>query len=166
METAKPFVNPLKGDMVVGLAFDLAQDWMLLLRKNRPTWMAGQLNGIGGKINFGESAEDAMTREFMEETGVPTEPHDWHLFHYEKRLDGPGLYFYAADLYGVAALARTLTDEEVVPIRLEHWKTGLYAKTPMLYNLGFLVPMGHTYLAYPHHRYTVAAPKPTVPVIA
>lgn len=49
-----------------------------LIRKAKPEWQAGKLNGVGGKIeDFDPSPVHAMTREFMEETGVFLEPHLW-----------------------------------------------------------------------------------------
>lgn len=42
---------------------------VLLIRKLRPAWQAGRLNGVGGKVEFGESPDEAMAREFREETG-------------------------------------------------------------------------------------------------
>lgn len=44
--------------------FDVA-----LIRKDRPQWQAGFLNGIGGKLEPGETAHDAMIRECHEEAG-------------------------------------------------------------------------------------------------
>lgn len=35
------------------------------------------LNGIGGSIEDGEAALDAMVREFREETGLTSDAHDW-----------------------------------------------------------------------------------------
>ena len=53
-------------DYVLGFCF--SKEWgVLLIRKKRPQWMAGKLNGIGGKIEPGEIAIDAMRREFREE---------------------------------------------------------------------------------------------------
>ncbi len=43
---------------------------VLLVRKNRPEWQRGYLNGIGGKIEEDESPEAAMERECHEETGL------------------------------------------------------------------------------------------------
>ena len=43
---------------------------VLLIRKRRPAWQAGKLNGLGGKIESGESPLDAMRREFREEAAV------------------------------------------------------------------------------------------------
>lgn len=48
---------------------------VLLVRKTRPPWQHGLLNGIGGLIEPGESPRDAMAREFAEEVGVPVG--DW-----------------------------------------------------------------------------------------
>jgi 8-oxo-dGTP pyrophosphatase MutT (NUDIX family) len=50
---------------------------ILLIRKKRPDWQAGYLNGVGGKIEFGESVREAMSREFYEETGISIEKHNW-----------------------------------------------------------------------------------------
>ena len=57
---------------VVGFAFK--GDQVVLIRKSRPEWQAGKLNGIGGKVEYFESPSDAMHRECLEETGVPV---DW-----------------------------------------------------------------------------------------
>ncbi len=43
-----------------------------LIRKTKPEWQAGLLNGIGGKIEPGEGPLVAMVREFREETGCET----------------------------------------------------------------------------------------------
>lgn len=52
---------------VCGFAYN--GDDVLLIRKNRPDWQEGKLNGIGGHVDS-ESASDAMIREFHEEAGV------------------------------------------------------------------------------------------------
>ena len=57
-------------DYCLGFAFDMSGCRVALLRKRRPSWMAGKLNGIGGKVEGSESPHDAMVREFQEETGL------------------------------------------------------------------------------------------------
>lgn len=53
---------------VVGFAFNKTRDKVLLIKKKRPEWMIGRLNGIGGKIEpTDQSPLDAMHRETMEE---------------------------------------------------------------------------------------------------
>ncbi len=53
-----------------GFLFSPDRTHVLLIRKRRPAWQAGKLNGIGGKIETGETPLDAMRREFREEAGV------------------------------------------------------------------------------------------------
>jgi len=55
---------------VVGFMFSEDRSRVALIRKNKPAWQRGLLNGIGGKIEPGESPADAMAREFQEEAGI------------------------------------------------------------------------------------------------
>jgi 8-oxo-dGTP pyrophosphatase MutT (NUDIX family) len=51
-----------------------------LVLKNRPDFLRGQHNGIGGKIEYklgDTSATVAMVREFKEEAGVDTTEDEW-----------------------------------------------------------------------------------------
>lgn len=65
---------------VVGLMFSADHSQVALIRKSKPEWQAGKLNGIGGKVDLGEDAPAAMVREFLEESGVETTPHQWRHF--------------------------------------------------------------------------------------
>jgi len=56
-------------EYVVGFAYTL-DDKILLIEKKRPEWQRGLLNGIGGKIEPGETCEEAMRREAKEEAGL------------------------------------------------------------------------------------------------
>lgn len=60
---------------VVGFMFDYAFARVALIRKQKPAWQAGLLNGLGGKIEPGESPSQAMRREFIEEAGLDLQ---WH----------------------------------------------------------------------------------------
>jgi 8-oxo-dGTP diphosphatase len=62
---------------VIGFAFN--RDRVALIRKAKPVWQAGRLNGIGGKIEPGETQCVAMAREFREETGVDSSATEWGL---------------------------------------------------------------------------------------
>lgn len=80
---------------------------VVLIRKVKPDWQAGKLNGVGGKIEPGECATVAMAREFHEETGVKTNPRDWEVFakmHFPK---AEVTFLRCFD--GVAAVAKTQT---------------------------------------------------------
>jgi 8-oxo-dGTP diphosphatase len=54
---------------VVGFLFDPTLSRVVLIRKEKPAWQKGLLNGVGGKVELNESFEEAMAREFAEETG-------------------------------------------------------------------------------------------------
>lgn len=54
----------------LGFLFTADRHSIVLIKKQKPTWQAGKWNGIGGHIEAGESASDAMRRECWEETGV------------------------------------------------------------------------------------------------
>ena len=62
---------------VVGFLLSERRSEVVLIRKNRPAWQAGRLNGVGGKVEPGERFADAMAREFEEETGLATPAHAW-----------------------------------------------------------------------------------------
>lgn len=74
---------------VAGLMFSEDKMQVAMVLKNRPAWQAGLFNVIGGKIENDEEAEVAMAREFLEETGVATEPSDWK---YHLVLEGDGFH--------------------------------------------------------------------------
>jgi 8-oxo-dGTP diphosphatase len=95
----------------LGFAFDNAGKNVVLIRKNKPEWQAGKLNGIGGKIEELETTYDAMSREFYEETGLITLPTDWLAYLY---MYGPGFRVHTFLRFNDDAMAaKTMTDEEV-----------------------------------------------------
>ena len=60
-------------NMVVGFMFTPDRSRVVLIKKLRPTWQVGLLNGVGGRVREGEPPMQAMIREFEEETGVREE---------------------------------------------------------------------------------------------
>jgi 8-oxo-dGTP pyrophosphatase MutT (NUDIX family) len=62
----------------LGFCFDPEGKHVVLIRKNRPDWAKGLLNGLGGEINPEEPLEEAMAREFQEECGLFVRP--WREF--------------------------------------------------------------------------------------
>lgn len=100
---------------VCGFLFSPDRARVLLIRKNRPAWQAGKLNGVGGKIESADASPlAAMTREFREEAAL--EINDW-----QETLTLTAAewhtHFYRA--FGEVAAARAVTDErlEVHPTR-------------------------------------------------
>ena len=49
----------------LGFIFDATLEQVLLVHKNRPTWQAGRINGVGGKVEDGETPEVALIRELQ-----------------------------------------------------------------------------------------------------
>lgn len=43
---------------------------VLLMKKNKPDFQNGKLNGLGGKIELNETSFDAARRELKEESGI------------------------------------------------------------------------------------------------
>lgn len=77
----------MKTNYVVGFAFNKEKTKLLLIKKTKPEWQAGLLNGIGGKIeNYDSTPYHAMTREFFEESNIQTTKESWYLF---GKLDSP-----------------------------------------------------------------------------
>jgi 8-oxo-dGTP diphosphatase len=100
---------PKYTEYVVGFMFQ--NDKVALIRKNRPEWQKGKLNGIGGHIEVEEKPVEAMCREFQEETGLETEIYDWKDF---AELVGSSYIVHFFYSKGDLSLLKTTTDEEIV----------------------------------------------------
>lgn len=65
---------------VVGFFFTADRKKVALIKKTRPEWQAGFLNGVGGKVTEEDKTfAEAMRREFFEESGVDTNLNKWDL---------------------------------------------------------------------------------------
>lgn len=95
-----------KTEYVVG--FLCSSGSVVLIRKQRPAWQFGRLNGIGGHIELNETPLAAMQREFKEETGW--EQKTWKL---AVVMTGKTwkVYFFIAN--GPVHHVKTKTDEKV-----------------------------------------------------
>jgi len=54
------------------------EDYVLLLKKNKPDSQKGRYNGIGGRAEPGETMEQCMAREAQEEAGIWIHPEEWN----------------------------------------------------------------------------------------
>lgn len=64
----------------LGFIFDSNLEQVLLVHKNKPAWQAGSVNGVGGKVEPGETAIDCMVRECQEETTLEIAAEHWKRF--------------------------------------------------------------------------------------
>lgn len=94
---------------VLGFLFSPDKKSVALIRKNRPEWQKGLLNGIGGHIEDGESPLIAMCRESREEIGLSIL--DWVL-KIEYRDKDFQLFIFTAFSDKILEV-KTMTDEEV-----------------------------------------------------
>ena len=87
---------------------------VLLIRKNRPTWQAGKLNAIGGKIEETDlSPLFALIREVKEETGLETYESQWNKLDGIKRDGEFKLHIFYTVSDKLLYTAKTMEDEEV-----------------------------------------------------
>lgn len=83
---------------VAGFVFVRGGMQVMLIRKNKPVWQRARLNAVGGKIENGESAVEAMIRECDEEAGLAisgwrrfcvlrgTQPDEWEVHFFTVEL--------------------------------------------------------------------------------
>lgn len=62
----------------VGFIFDKELEKVLLVHKTAPEWQVGLINGVGGKMEEGESGIDCIVREIKEETNLDVEKDSVH----------------------------------------------------------------------------------------
>lgn len=93
----------------MGFAFCNRAVCVALIRKARPEWQRGRVNGIGGKVGPGETPLEAMRREFREKAGVDVA--DWEQF---LTLDYPNATVHFFRCFGRAYEGKTATDEPVL----------------------------------------------------
>jgi 8-oxo-dGTP pyrophosphatase MutT (NUDIX family) len=68
-------------EYVSGLMFNHARTHVWLLHKAKgPKYLIDRWNGPGGKVQQGESYDEAMVREWREETGMDTDCSHWEQF--------------------------------------------------------------------------------------
>ena len=111
-----------------------------LIRKDRPQWQAGFLNGIGGKLEPNEVPHDAMVREFHEEAGRFVGPWDHFL-----TLEGTKARVYCFAIYDtyndhIYKLETQPNETEEVEI----WRMGDLNRVPggwTVPNLEWIIPL-------------------------
>lgn len=129
----------------VGFVF-AAHTHVLLCEKRKPDWQAGLWNGVGGKIEPGEAPDQAMAREFGEETGWPLR--SWSYFaELSFPSTGSVMHCYTSFVGERRAQVKTVND---VGEPLKWWPVRDASQSGMVIgNLRWLLP-----LALDHHVQT------------
>jgi len=115
---------------VCGFMFDSKYNEVLLIRKTKPVWQQGKLNGIGGKIESGESPHGAMVREFKEETGI-----DAPVWHRVCDLSGSDWHVIFYWCHGDIHSAKATTNEQPIVVSAKALPDNIIP------NLSWLVPL-------------------------
>ena len=127
---------------VAGFLFSEIGNHVILIEKQKPDWQKGKLNAIGGKIEEGESAIEAMRREFKEEAGLDIS--DWTPFcvltgNDEAYLTNGGSFevHFFSHFSDDAYKAETVESEQVICCPTKD----IHNLTYIIPNLKWLVPM-------------------------
>lgn len=129
-------------EYVVGFLFIEGTEGLILIEKTKPDWQKGKLNGVGGKVEAGETPIVAMAREFKEETGVWIHPVHWTLF---ANLTNRVAEYSVSFLYAEASFAdigddfRQTTEER--PALYHYTRLDMLDVIP---NLRWLIPLAIT----------------------
>lgn len=112
---------------------------VVLIRKNRPEWQAGRLNGVGGKFeeDLDPSLSAAMVREFHEETGALVKDEEWTLFCVYSGGEGDDMYrvYFFKATPDVFPEVTSKTDEKVEIVSAKN------IPQDTIYNLHWLIPL-------------------------
>ena len=119
---------------VLGFPFSADGKRVTLIRKRRPDWQRGRLNGIGGKVEVGDvSTHEAMRREALEEAGI--ERCDWE---HVATMYGKGWFMDCFASFSDAYRKLTArTDEQLEVI----YTRGVLVNDSVMPNLRVLIPL-------------------------
>jgi len=125
---------------VVGFMFNQLMSNVVLIRKQKPAWQLGALNGVGGKVKGGECELNAMIREFEEEAGVHYE--DWRKFAVITDNVNFSVSFYTAADCKAFKDAKTVETETIVKSNIRgRGDIGFCIDGSCIYNLNWLIPL-------------------------
>lgn len=126
----------MKKQYVLGFLFSPDLQHVVLVRKARPDWQRGLLNGLGGHVKAGETPLEAMAREFQEEAGLRVD--DWECVAVLGGKDNAGgeLDCPVFRAFGDVRQVRTMTDEPVFCMPV-----GEVASHPRIPALDYLIPL-------------------------
>lgn len=131
---------------VLGFCFTPDFEHVVLIKKAKPEWQAGLLNGLGGHVEASDHSEGAaMRREFREESGLDIR--DWTMFARMKGTVG----FNVACFWATSSrdYLQSPVWEEEEPVNLWYLNALLHNyKKLMLPNLPWLMAMAKAHAEF------------------
>jgi len=127
---------------VCGFLFDKKGKRVVLIKKKRPDWQKGFLNGVGGHIEATETPKQAMSREFKEETGMDVQ--DWQETVILQGVNDTLSIDYTVQFFrafGDVNKVRTTTDEKVKVCKIKKLRK-------VIPNLRWLIPLSLENIAF------------------
>ena len=128
-------------DCSLGIIFNNDLEQVLLVHKNRPAWQKGLINGVGGKIEPGETPLDCMVRECQEETLLDIKPDQWENCATIKEAQESGqdwtIEVFVTSYQGDQSDAQKNDHEEI------EWFPNKQLPDTVISNLHFLIPLAH-----------------------
>lgn len=123
-----------------GFMFDTRFERVALIRKARPAWQMGKLNGLGGKVEPGETTIETMVREFKEEGGVQTSQDDWgHFLRMSGQSMGGGDY--SCDFFATVGDLDKLRLVEAEGVEIVWLHDVNPARTDLVDGIPWIIPM-------------------------
>lgn len=119
---------------------------VILVKKSRPKWQKGKLNGVGGAIEEMESPQVAMYREFLEETGIETSLDDWKEIATITEPNGVTIYIFAMVTKSRVDLSK-VTDEEISYFDIYEVLTDKYE---LVHDIKWLIPLAQQLVSHPY----------------
>lgn len=115
-----------------GFLVDQSRESVLLIRKNKPEKQKGRLNGVGGKVEDGETFRMAMEREFQEEAGM-------HVTSWKETVLLIGEHYEVQFFWAVGDLSKavSMTEEKLEIHRVD----SLVNNRDVLTNLKWIIPV-------------------------
>jgi len=142
----------------VGFLFNKDFRLVCLIRKNRPAWQFGMLNGIGGHIEFNETPIDCMKREFNEECDYRHQV-DWKEFAF---LNSQDFIVFCYCAIGFPSLVFAKEDEPIETIMV----STISSRTDLIENVPWLVHCAIDFLQDGRPAYISAEyPYPSDPIL-
>jgi len=149
---------------VATLAFSASGEFVAMVKKQTKTLphLNGRWNGIGGKMESGESPVGAAMREFTEETGIVVTKEDMVFVEHQRFVNGVGVpdgrYCEGDEIYWYATILPSFSNlpwvndagEKLRWMRVEEEDMQVEPGFPLCPNLDYLIPKAIVFLRTPY----------------